>query len=224
MKILRSTLPAAAVHLGLLLGASSLSAQEPAPTPAPAREVYVNGVPIHRAAPAIHLTEVQEVLVDAEGTVHILAPAHPVVDATGALQVPEPGAWRVVMGGTWWLITEPSGAAGLSDRVEVWINDRMVHVAESQAAQVMVEVTSHLRPGENRVVFRASRARPSVAGMTPFRVTVGRGVTGEGALRLDTAVAITRTAESQSTETHTFEGMIDRTRGFVRQGPPHREP
>lgn len=170
-------------------------------------EVTLNGVDIR----ALRDTRFQQVDVylDADGNIHLTSDHYEVQvqqgpDASGAptpAKAVRPAAdpdpvrtaparvaptasstppGQAVPKGTWWLATEDNASRG--HEVRVYINGTLVRTVRSGQAQVIDDVSRHLRTGPNQVMVMSRSLSPGGGG---FYVYVGRGSNQDGSVTLE---------------------------------------
>ncbi len=152
--------------------------------------IYVNGVKVDRL-PVIEMKGCT-VKFDAQGAVWIEAPGYKVqveslptaavapLPTSGAPFVPSAAAPPVE--DTWWLVTEDDGSTGQTVQVEV--NGTLVRTVRSGDTQVLVDLSAHIRRGNNELRFTAA-SDAAIAGGN-LTIYVGNGSAGQdGVVRLE---------------------------------------
>ena len=164
--------------------------------------LVINGEPMDESAVAgLQLTDV-DVMVDANGTIHITAPnfsptaAKAVPDAVPP--VPSNPSPNIPTDG-WWLVVQDMGSVGHS--VEVAINAVTVATFRSGTPAQPVHLSEILQPGANQVTMKSSSEDAS-GGV--FYVFVAQGVISNAEMRLDTPVVQFGLGASR-------EGLYERT-------------
>jgi hypothetical protein len=189
-------------------------------SPVLAGDLYVNGANVTAAGPqSLDIHPVQQVIVEPDGDVHVIAPEFILAAPDGTPLPADPVAHELMLNGRFYLITDPPAATPLPDRIEVVVNGQVVRVVSAGEPQVNVAVSEFFRLGENHVQFRATR-QGSAAGAGPFRVLVGRGEPGEGVLRLMGTVACSRTVDSSATDLQEFIVTVSREAISTAPVPP----
>jgi hypothetical protein len=185
-------------------------------TSAAAEELYLNGSNISdiRGVQDLDIRPVDEVIMDASGDIHILAPQYTLRDMNGQPLPTDPAAQRVVLGGDYMLITvPPPNSVGWSETITVSINGRVIQIIEPGDQQIVVGVNQHLHSGSNEIVFTASGTRSPPAG--ELRVMVGRGDLQATEIRLEDPVAMTRRAGDQPTARLAYTVELTREEGLT---------
>lgn len=142
--------------------------------PAQAAHVYLNGVLIDGVT-GQEFTQVERVVIDAEGNVRIEAPRYEIEKqelAPGADAAAAPAAPALKR--RYWLVTT-SAAEGVS--VEIWAGDRLLRRIAPGDGPVVEEITAHLRPGANRLRVKARKEGENAR---PLPVLIGEAAVGEG--------------------------------------------
>lgn len=147
-------------------------------------KIFLNEVDITGAAD-IELTEVKAVKIDAQGNVHIDAPQYQVEteqDANAGNAAGNGGGGDAIQaesGGEYYLIgtnTNP-GKAGFD--IEIYVNGVLRRTIRNEEDQVVVNISKHLIPGTNTVVFKArkktNKARLSTSPADRISIMVGKG-------------------------------------------------
>jgi len=94
--------------------------------------------------------------------------------------VVEPGPRAgVVPAGTWWLATEDNASRG--HEIRVYVNGALVKTLKSGDAQVIEDISRHLKPGENKVMLQT---RSLAAGGGGLYVYLGKGKNEGGTVTL----------------------------------------
>jgi len=187
---------------GVCCAAVLLATAWASPAPAAAQSVYVNGSDVTGAVRDLEVTDVERLVFDADGHVHILAPSIDLRGADGEAFARDNRGMAVVLGGTWWLLTVPAPDGAVPDRIAVVVNGELVATLEPDGPQIVEEITGHLVLGENTVTFQATRLEPSNGSVTnPLRVIIGRGERRDGAVELnEVAATFERSAASEDAE------------------------
>ncbi len=180
-----------------------------------AEGIYLNGSNIGdiHVSQALEIRPVDEVIVDEDGNIHILAPQYVLRDANGQPLPTDPQAQRLVLGGDYMLITvPPADPQGWSETITVAINGRVIQVIEPADPQILVEVNEHLHAGSNEIVFSATGTVSPPAG--ELRVMLGRGDLQATEIRLADPVAMTRRAGADLTARVAYTVELTRQDGL----------
>ncbi|HSP78922.1 MAG TPA: hypothetical protein VLQ93_10350 [Myxococcaceae bacterium] len=190
-------LSALAAHL-VLLPASAL-----------AGSVFLNGVRIDGVTN--QKFEKATVRIDEQGNVHIDAPGYAVrmvtpppsaAPATPAPAAPAPAAAPTPASAPakearapsritrrYWLVTEQTAPGMTEYDIDLYVNSKWVRKLRNGEEQVVSEITRHLLPGKNTVLFVAHKvageARRSLSPEHVFRIIIGEGNEGGGNLMID---------------------------------------
>lgn len=181
-----------------------------------AGSVFLNGVKIDGVTNTRF--EKATVRIDAEGNVHIDAPGYAArvtnvtptpatpstatppaaapVDAGVVAQAPAPAAPAASpavpgrISKRYWLVTEQT-TPGMTDfDIDVYVNSRWLRRLRNNEDQVVVDITSQLRPGANAVTLIARKqntgSRRSTSPGNVFKVIIGEGNEGGGNVMIDT--------------------------------------
>lgn len=158
-----------------------------------AGSVYINGVRADEP-PAMSFENV-DVRIDSAGNVYVDAPGYQVQVIGGA----SPAAVSAPASlGQWYLVSEDEGSTG--GIVDVYVNDQFVRRLQSGGTQVLVDLSSVVRPGPNTVQFVV---RQAPTGRLAAYVGVGRE--GGGGLQLDAPAVTWRSLGAPATQKMTFE-------------------
>lgn len=154
--------------------------------------VYVNGVKLDRI-PVVEMKNVS-VRMDAAGNVWIDAPGYrvavepstPAATSTPVATLPTSAPTTPTAGGlspgSWWFVTEDDGSSGQT--VEVYVNGTLARTVRSGEVQVVMDVSSLLRRGNNEIRFNTI-SDANIAGGN-LTIYLGSGTTAvNGVVRLD---------------------------------------
>ncbi|MGE6763788.1 hypothetical protein ACQKGO_37600 [Corallococcus interemptor] len=201
-----------------------------------AGSVFLNGVKIDGVTNTRF--EKATVRIDAEGNVHIDAPGYAarvttvtptpatpapatpppaaaVPDAGVVAQAPAPVApatpaaspGRITQ--RYWLVTEQT-TPGMTDfDIDVYVNSRWLRRLRNNEDQVVMDITSQLRPGANAVTLIARKqstgSRRSTSTGNVFKVIIGEGNEGGGNVMIDTPlIRFQKTAADAQDATEEF--------------------
>ncbi|MHA7631990.1 hypothetical protein [Corallococcus sp. M7] len=200
-----------------------------------AGSVFLNGVKIDGVTNTRF--EKATVRIDAEGNVHIDAPGYAArvtnvtptstppstatppaaapLDAGVVAQAPAPAAptaaptvpGRITQ--RYWLVTEQT-TPGMTDfDIDVYVNSRWLRRLRNNEDQVVVDITSQLRPGANAVTLIARKqntgSRRSTSPGNVFKVIIGEGNEGGGNVMIDTPlIRFQKTAADAQDATEEF--------------------
>ncbi len=181
------------------------------PASALAASVFLNGVRIDGVTG--QKFEKATVRIDEQGNVHIDAPGYAVRMVTpppsAAPTTPAPAATTPPAAATpapaptpakearppsritrrYWLVTEQSAPGMTEYDIDLYINSKWVRKLRNGEEQVVSELTRHLRPGKNTVLFVAHKVageeRRSLSPEHVFRIIMGEGNEGGGNLMID---------------------------------------
>ncbi len=157
------------------------------PLVAMASGVYLNGVRIDGVRDQVF--ENATVRIDSDGNVHIDAPRYHVrggdaSPSTISTTTEGPAATReqARLSRRYFLVTSQSQVGATQYDIDVYVNARWIRKLRSDEAQVVAELTEHLRPGRNRVLLTARKSmeggRRSHSPEHTFRVVIGEGDMG----------------------------------------------
>jgi hypothetical protein len=166
---------------------------------ASAGALYINGVRADEP-PAVTLEGVT-VRIDAGGNIFIDAPRYnvQVVSAAPAVAArPTTAATATAAPLTWYLVSEDLASVG--GAVDVYLNGAYVRRLQSGQSQVLVDLSSFVRPGLNTVKF----APVSPASQGDLGAYIG-GANGSGStLRIDAPSVTWRAGMSPTSQEYTF--------------------
>ncbi|MBM7115438.1 hypothetical protein [Archangium primigenium] len=176
-------------------------------------EVFLNGQPIGGLTNQT-FDKVASVRFDAQGNIHIEAPAYSVRMAPVAAPAPAPAPAPVTppapapaavappapapapaateparLTRRYWLVTEQSAPGMAEFDIDVFVNAVWVRKLRNSEDQVLLELTRSLTPGKNTVLFMAhkvaSSPRRSESAQHVFKVIIGEGNAGGGKVMID---------------------------------------
>lgn len=177
------------------------------PALAGASQLIVNGVPIGKVDLSVQGLEgvtfekCSWVKIVSGGDVKVECPGYdlqsaappPVEPAKGLNVVPNSITKR------YWLVTEQVERGATQFDIDVYINAKWIKRFKNDSDQVVLEITKHLNPGKNKVLFAATKnlaeGRKSVSPNVYYRIVIGEGEIGGGNVMIDNPlVDIRRTA------------------------------
>ncbi len=161
--------------------------------PAMAGSVYINGVRAD-APPPLDLKAVN-VRIDAQGNIWIDAPGYQVQVVGGPPPAPVPMSTLV-----WYLVSEDEGSVG--GVVDVYVNDRYVRRLQSGQSQVLVDLTSFVQGGTNKVQFVVRT--PPTGRMAAY---IGGANPADSTLRIDAPPVTWRSTGSQQVQEFSFTAL-----------------
>lgn len=165
-----------------------------APLPAMAVGVYLNGTKVDGALTNTKLEKCR-VEFDAKGNVLLDCPGIKLQTSTGE---PAPDASRLadetpVMTKKYFLVTEQSVKGNTEFDIDLYINSKPIRTLKNDEEQIVIEVTQHIQPGKNKVLFVARKkpitgARKSFSPEHFFRVIIGEGNAAGDKVMIDNPV------------------------------------
>lgn len=155
--------------------------------------VYINGVQVD-LLPVVTLYGAT-VRMDQDGNIWIEAPNYKVQVVGGG--APAAASAPVKVARTWYLVSEDEGSSG--GIVDVYVNDQYVRRLQSGSSQVLLDLSSAVRRGANKVQF-VVRSAPS-GRMSAY---VGAGDDSSGALRIDAPPVTWRSTSASQVQEYTF--------------------
>ncbi len=177
--------------------------------PSFAADVFVNGVNVD-GLKGQHFEKVN-VSVDDKGNVHIDAPGYNVKRVTVGPQPAAPAHDEAIITKTYFLVTEQTPVGMTEFDIDVAINGKVLRTLRSGDEQLVVDVTKHLKPGHNTVLFHARKsladkeAPKSHSKTHIFRVIVGEGTMSDTHVLIDKpVVTFTRNASEQTDVSQEF--------------------
>ncbi len=152
-----------------------------APLSVSAGSVYLNGVNIDGVTNKVF--ENCRVQIDGAGNVHITAKGYTAQPGTEQPPVtPAPEAPAGPPTRRYWLVTEKAAPGMAQYDIDLFVNAKWVRKFLDAEEHVILELTSYLRTGKNKVHFVAKKnvgsARRSASPQHYFRIIVGEGNTG----------------------------------------------
>lgn len=178
------------------------------PAVASAGQLMVNGVSIGKldltvqGLEGITFEKCSSVKIESNGDVHVdcpgydlqaAAPAAPAEPVKGLDTVPGKITRR------YWLVTEQKEKGATQFDIDLYVNSKWIKRFKNDDEQIVLELTKHLVPGKNKVLFAATKnvaeGRKSTSPGTFYRVVIGEGEVGGGNVMIDNPlVEIRRTA------------------------------
>ena len=174
------------MRLGLMLLLVAATAQ--------AGSVYLNGVKIDGVTN--QKFEKATVRIDERGNVLIDAPGYRVQQVEGGgNDAPSTG----VITKHYFLVTEQTQVGMTDYDIDVYVNGKWVRKLRSNEDQIVTEITKHLSPGANKILFVAKKLnaadRKSFSKDHVFRILIGEGnMSGEHVMIDNPVVKFERTA------------------------------
>jgi hypothetical protein len=176
-----------------------------APALALAGQVVINGVPIGRVditvqgLEGITFEKCASVKIEASGEIRIDCPGYDLQSAiplTASTGVPVQPA-RITK--RYWLVTEQREKGATQFDVDLYVNSKWIKRFKNDDDQVVLEITKHLVPGKNRVLFAATKnlsvPRRSESPQNFYRIVIGEGEISGGNVMIDTPlIDLRRTA------------------------------
>ena len=170
------------------------------PSFALAAQLVVNGVPIGKVDLAVQGLEgitfekCSWVKIEAGGDVKVECPGY---DLQAAAPPPvEPAKGLDVVPGRinkrYWLVTEQVERGSTQFDIDVYVNSKWIKRFKSDDDQIVMEITKHLQPGKNKVLFAATKnlaeGRRSVSPNVYYRIVIGEGEVGGGNVMIDNPI------------------------------------
>lgn len=176
-------------HASLLLSLSLIALLAP---PASAGELSINGVVIGKVE--LSVQGLEGVAFEKCGSLKVVQGGDVHVDCPGydlqAVSPPPPDAAAPaaapanVITKRYWLVSEQTDRGATEFDIDIYVNAKWVKRIKSDDEQLVMELTKHLQPGENKVLFAATKnvkgERRSVSPNATFRVLIGEGDEGGG--------------------------------------------
>lgn len=160
-----------------------------------ASTVYINGVQVD-TLPVVTLYGAT-VRMDQDGNVWIDAPNYKVQVVGGGGTPVAPSTAPALSSRTWYLVSEDEGSSG--GIVDVYVNDQYVRRLQSGSSQLLMDVSSYVRRGANKVQF-VVRTAP-IGRLSAY---VGVGDDSTGAIRIDAPPVTWRSPGSPQVQEYTF--------------------
>jgi hypothetical protein len=119
------------------------------------------------------------------------APAAPPAAAASAAPSPAPEA-PPSLTRRYWLVTEQSVPGMAEYDIDLFINSKWIQRLRNNEEQVIIEITRHLQPGKNTVLFSAQKVvmgtPKSYSPQHYFKVIIGEGNEGGGKVMIDNPI------------------------------------
>ena len=176
--------------------------------------IFMNGINIDGLR-GQSFEKCKAVKIDERGDVHLDCPAYQVEEAPTAAPAAQPAAARVgVSTGAvpavatgpataitkhYWLITQQTEKGAAQYDLDVWINSKWLRKLRAGEDQVVLDITKFLTPGQNKVIFGATKriegGRKSASPAAYIKAIVGEGEAGGDKVMIDSVlVEVKRTA------------------------------
>lgn len=135
----------------------------------------------------------KSVRVDERGDLHLDCPGYEVQTQAPSAAVPPPpvaasslAAPPATISKHYWLVSEEKEGAQYD--LDVFVNSKWIRKVKAGEPQIVLEITKYLQPGQNKVLFAATK-RPEprkVAQPSSFlKITVGEGEAGGNTVMID---------------------------------------
>jgi hypothetical protein len=181
----------AAVLVGLVLAV---------PVGAVAAQLIVNNVSIGKVDLAVQGLEgitfekCTWVKIEANGDVKVDCPGYDLQAAAPAAAEPAKGVDLVPGRITkrYWIVTEQKEKGGTQFDVDLYVNSKWIKRFKNDDEQLVFEITKHLVPGKNKLLFAATKnVADGRKGQSPavfYRFVVGEGEVGGGNVMIDNPI------------------------------------
>jgi hypothetical protein len=154
--------------------------------------VYLNGVNIDGLR-SQRFEKCKAVRIDDRGDVHLECPGYQVEQPAAAPTLAPapliPSAVAAAMSKRYWLVSEEKDGASAQYDVDVFINAKFIRKIRAGEPQVVLEITRHLHPGTNKVLFAATKrteaGRKSAPPGSFLKLVVGEGNEGGNTVTID---------------------------------------
>lgn len=179
------------------------------PALASAAQLVVNGVPIGKVdlsvqgLEGVKFEKCSWVKVEQNGDVQVECPGYDLKAAQPAAQAETTEAVagdRITK--RYWLVTEQKERGATGYDIDLYVNSKWIKRFKNDDDTVVLELTKHLVPGKNRIIFASTkRAGDSPASVSPnvfYRVVIGEGEIGGGNVLIDNALIDFRRTASES--------------------------
>lgn len=174
--------------------------------------VYLNGVNVDGVR-GQSFEKCKTVRIDEKGDVHLECPGYQVESAAAnpapapvpappplavaAVAIAPPRAAAVTK--RYWLVTEQVQGDAVQYDVDLFVNSKWIRKLKAAEDQTVVELTRHLVPGPNKLLFAASKhldkARKSASPGAYLKIIVGEGEAGGNNVTIDNPlIELKRTA------------------------------
>ena len=170
--------------------------------------VFLNGVNIEGLR-GQSFEKCKAVKIDDKGDIYLDCPGYQVEAAPAASQAqtaayvapaaPAAAAAPASITKHYWLVTEQSEKGAAQYDLDLWINSKWVRKFRAGEDQVVLDVTKYLMPGQNKLIFGATKrlegGRKSASPSAFIKAIVGEGEAGGQSVMIDTVlVEVKRTA------------------------------
>ena len=159
-----------------------------------ATAVYLNGVNIDGVR-GQNFEKCRSVRIDDKGNLHLDCPGYQVENPGGSAVAPVvlpsiPVAVASVAPASlskhYFLVTEQSDGAAAQYDVDVYVNSKWVRKVRSGDEQIVLDITKFLAPGQNKVLFAATKRATKAGAQSSFvRFIVGEGESSGAQVLID---------------------------------------
>jgi len=164
--------------------------------------VYLNGVNIDSLRSQT-FEKCRAVRIDERGNVNLDCPGYKVeqqgLPAAGAALPAAPVAAGALTR-RYWLVSEEKDGAATQYEVDVFVNSKFVRKIKAGEPQVALDITRHLHPGVNKVLFASTKQGkgPSGPAASYLKLVVGEGQEGANTITIDNPLIETRRTAADS--------------------------
>jgi hypothetical protein len=170
-------------------------------SPAQARDVYLNGIKLDASVTIAAQTFPNcEVRFDERGDVYITAKGFKVEPREKGAAATTTTRAAAAIEKRYWLISKQPRTGMAQYEVDVFLNGKLVKRVRSADDPVVLEITKHVKPGDNRVQLVARKAmgdrRLSSSPTDTLEIVLGEGTVSGGTISITRPVVqYTRTAQ-----------------------------
>ncbi|MCA1828252.1 MAG: hypothetical protein ABR567_22180 [Myxococcales bacterium] len=170
--------------------------------------VFLNGVNVDGLR-SQSFEKCKSVKIDDHGDLYLDCPGYE-VQAQAAPIVPSaptpvaaasmaPAATPGVITKHYWMVSEDANGAQAQYDLDVFVNSKWVRKIKAGEPQIVVEITRYLQPGQNKVLFAATKhmegGRKTNLASSFLKITVGEGESGGNTVMIDNPlIEVKRTA------------------------------
>ncbi|MFN7130575.1 MAG: hypothetical protein ACK4N5_00735 [Myxococcales bacterium] len=165
-----------------------------APAPALAVDVFLNGTKVNGLISSTKL-EKCGVEFDAKGDLLLSCPGIKLETQGGGTPTTgsKLGADEGVMTKKYFLVTEQAAQGHAEFDIDLYVNAKPVRTLKNDEEQIVIDITKHISPGRNKVLFVARKkpltgARKSFSPEHFFRVIIGEGNAAGDKVMIDNPV------------------------------------
>ena len=176
--------------------------------------VFLNGVNVDglrsqsfEKCKAVKIDNNGDVYLDCPGYEVQAAPAPaPATPAAAAAQIAAAASMVPAVPATitkhYWMVSEDANSAQAQYDLDVFVNSKWVRKIKAGEPQIVVEITKYLQPGQNKVLFAATKhmegGRKGTTASQYLKITVGEGESGGNTVMIDNPLVVCKRTAAET--------------------------